>query len=201
MNVAVIRLENETVMPLQFYSIEAGALQTLDGSVSDLATCSHESLLISEESMVAFAVIRHAAAEPATLQNNEVSSIDKLIYGGVALYSPANDSFVHHLSQELVVDAMIDFARFAPDTFIEMVGEYVTYGLNLVLGDESPEQILHEYSALAADSPTISDSCQQTELSIDDILGGWHWAAISELKGFVGNSLKNKLELVRYTAE
>ena len=177
-------------MTLQFFGIEPNLFDSCAGRLSE---CSKSSLLVPDESMVAFSAIHTAATDPSTLPENEVCSIDKLICAGVTLYAPTNESFAHHLPRSLLEDAMIEFTRLTPDGFVAMVLNCSIAELYSELNNDSPDVILRELS----DPTSTLQEHLSPKLETTDWLKQFHWDIICEFRGFVADALRMNLEVLR----
>ena len=187
-------------MTLQFLGVEQGVLDSRIGQTSSLVHRSKARIVIHDSSMVAFSVIRNAANDPSTPLEKEVCSIDKLLYDGNALYAPVDETFVHHLPKNLLADAMMDFTRLTSDGYIKLVCDFCISTSRSALLDESADEILRNFFAPLANPHVTPDDLTTTELVSDDLLHGFHWSTLCDIKRFVGNALKANLEVLRLNA-
>ena len=187
-------------MPLQFLSIDPVILESSNGQFSELANASKSNLVIPDESTVAFRVICDAANDPSTLPENDVCSIDKLISCGCALYTPENESFVHHLPREMLADAMIDFTRLTSDGFVELVHKYCISLSQSLLYDQSADDMLRDSSAQNRIPRFTLENYEATEVDSDDLLKGFCWPTLCQFKEFVNAALEGDCELLRRDA-
>ena len=146
--------------------------------------------------MVAFSVIKHAANDPSTLLEKEVSSIDKLSSGGVKLQTITDSSGIHHLSQNLLENAMMDFALLSPQDFTVLAMAFKISNDHNISEHETADSMLREFR----DTPQTPPQIDAAEPEVIDWLEKYHWDALSGLKDFVDNALKSKLDVYRTNA-
>jgi len=190
------------LMNLQFFTTDKPVLELSNDQLSRLVGESMDTFVVPTAAMVAFSVIRNAANDPSTLLEKEVSSIDKLNSGGVPLRKLANSQTVNHLPQSLLEDAMMDFAQLTPTDFTVMALNFQfsdKHDKHDVSNYESADSMLHEFNEFHAANTTFNTK-DSIDLKEKDFLEQYHWNVLVELKGFVSNALKSKLNVFRKNA-
>ena len=184
-------------MHLQFFSTDSSTLDLSSEEGSRLATGSKSMFFVPVASMVAFSVISSAANDPSTLLEKEVSSIDRLASGGVKLQTKLNSSDVYHLPQNLLENAMMDFAQLTPRDFVVLALNFEFANTRSTSNVDSADSLLHEFQNADA---TLEQN-DSIELEETDLLKQYHWTVLSGLKDFVKNALELKLAVFRISAD
>ncbi|MDB4766187.1 hypothetical protein OAG71_00720, partial [bacterium] len=181
---------------LQFFTTNRPIGTSSPEGLAQLPSGSTSTFRVPPASMVAFSVIRHAANDPSTLLEKEVSSIDKLFTGGDKLQTIANSLGIHHLPQNLLEDAMMDFSQLSARDFTALALTFEISHTHNTSDYETADSMLREFRDTIQTPPQIDAA----ELEVIDWLEKYHWNVLSGLKDFVDNALESKLDVYRTNA-
>ena len=184
-------------MAIQFVCLEREVLESKRLSVYHLQSAPESSFVIEGDSMATVSAIESGATRPLILPlpEIEIGSIAQLLCGGDQIQS-FDSKTVYHLSRDLLVEAMIDFAKLTREIFI---GYAMVHHFSIAItdaNDQGPDEILREFS----DLDELFLQTDAAEPKAMDWLSNYHWPVLCDLKDFVNNALQNELEVVRLNA-